>query len=474
MLEKRQIRAGYVADWLRPRRWGALSTVLALAAGLGLRLWMLKQLFQAIGDSLIYGEIARNLLEHGVYGRTGPHGPEPTLIRLPGYPLLLAGCFRLFGMENYWAVLLLQIALELAGCLLLADFARRIAPARLAGRAFQWTLWIAALCPFTASYCASPMAETPTLFCVALALWALACFYACPRWRFALLITLAVTAATLLRPDGALLGVALLPAVAASLVHNKVRWRRAANMSATCLLLALLPFAAWTLRNWRTLHVLQPLAPRLATDPGEDPHMGWERWVKSWCVDFTSTYDIYWYVPGDVLDASKLPARTFDSAEEKAATLALVADYNQHLELTAELDARFGALADARARQHPLRTHVLLPVGRMMDMWLRPRNENLPLDLDWWNYARHRVETRISWVLVGLNAAYLLLALAGLWFRPRLGWALALYMLLRSGLLLTVEAPEARYTLECYPMLMVLAGIALAALFAGRRQAEIR
>jgi hypothetical protein len=36
------------------------------------------------------------------------------------------------------------------------------------------------------------------------------------------------------------------------------------------------------------------------------------------------------------------------------------------------------------------------------------------------------------------------------------------YFLLRSALLTTVEAPEARYTLECFPMLFVLGGIALA------------
>jgi hypothetical protein len=38
------------------------------------------------------------------------------------------------------------------------------------------------------------------------------------------------------------------------------------------------------------------------------------------------------------------------------------------------------------------------------------------------------------------------------------------YMLLRSALLLTVEAPETRYTLECFPMLFALSGVALSAL----------
>jgi len=55
--------------------------------------------------------------------------------------------------------------------------------------------------------------------------------------------------------------------------------------------------------------------------------------------------------------------------------------------------------------------------------------------------------------------------LAGLCLRPRFwGWMLA-YMALRSCLLMTVEAPEARYTLECFPMLFALGGIAASAAF---------
>ena len=40
-------------------------------------------------------------------------------------------------------------------------------------------------------------------------------------------------------------------------------------------------------------------------------------------------------------------------------------------------------------------------------------------------------------------------------------WALLAYMLLRSALLWTVEAPETRYTLECFPMLFALGGVAI-------------
>jgi hypothetical protein len=186
-------------------------------------------------------------------------------------------------------------------------------------------------------------------------------------------------------------------------------------MATVCVLLALAPFAVWTARNWRVFHVFEPLAPRLATDPGESSNLGWERWVKSWCLDFVSTYEIYWNVPGDKLDVSELPSRAFDSPAQYAETAALAADYNSHgMELTPEIDARFERLAEERIAAHPLRYYVWLPLGRVADMWLRPRVENLNIDLDWWVYAHHHGRRKFSWAYAGLNAVYLLLGIAGL------------------------------------------------------------
>jgi hypothetical protein len=440
-----------------------LAICVPLTAGLLLRLWALKNLYQVIGDSLIYGDIAKNLILHGSYALTGTAGEiYPTLIRLPGYPFLLAACFRIFGMENYFAASCLQITLDLAGCLLLADFVRRIAPAAIARRAALATLWIACLCPFTASYTPTPLAEMPTLFVIALALWSLACFRARPGWRYALLFTFAIVLATLLRPDGALVGVALVPAALLRIPKLLIHPARMARIATVCAVLALAPFALWAVRNWMVFDVFEPLAPRLATDPGEDPHLGWEAWTKTWCLDFVSTYNIYWNVPGDNFDLSQLPARAFDSPAQYAETAALVADYNKTYVISAELDARFARLARERTAAHPWRTHLWMPAGRVADMWLRPRIENLPIDLDWWAYGKHRNETVFSWVWAGLNAFYILAAVAGLCLRPRFWLPMLAYMLLRSALLLTIEAPEARYTLECFPILFVLGGIAIA------------
>jgi len=379
-------------------------------------------------------------------------------------------CFKLFGIDNYFAPVLIQIILELFGCVLLADFAGRVAPASLARGARQTTLWIAALCPFTASYAVAPLAEPLTLFMLALAMWATARSIDQPRWASALWFTFAITYVSLLRPDGALAAIALVP----PLVYGS--WPRNRNgemplrglalrlirMAVVCTLVALAPFAAWTWRNWKVFHVFQPLAPRLATDPGEDPHKGWELWVKTWCLDWVSTYEIYWNVPGDTLEISRLPNRAFDSAAQYAETAQVAADYNNHnFEMTRDFDARFERLAQQRIAVDPLRYYVWLPLGRVADMWLRPRVENLNVDRDWWVYSRHRAETRFSWGYAGLNVLYLTLAAIGIVLRPRLWKAMLAYILLRSALLLTVEAPETRYTIECFPMLFVLAGIGL-------------
>jgi multisubunit Na+/H+ antiporter MnhB subunit len=447
----------------------ALPVMPALAAGALLRVWMLKKFPQVEGDSLLYGGVAKNLLLHGRYAITDGNGVlHETLLRLPGYPLFLAACFRLFGVDNYNAVAYVQIGMELLGCLLLADFARRIAPPAHQSGAAQATLWLSALCPFTASYAAAPLTETPTLFAIALALWAVGRFHARPGWPSALAFTFAVSFAALLRPDGALVGVALAPAMVVglrreSLEKNTSRAHvpRLLRMAVVCVLLALVPFAAWTARNWRVFHVFEPLAPRYANDPDEALRPGWQRWVKTWCLDFTSTYDIYWNVPDGPFDLSKLPKRAFDSPAQYAATAALAAEYKANgQDLTPEMDARFARLAEERIAAHSLRYYLWLPLGRLGDMWLRPRVENLPIDMDWWVYAHHDEETRFSWEYAVLNAVYLLLGLAGLCMRPRYWpWMLA-YMVLRSGLLMTVEAPETRYTLECFPMLFVLGGIA--------------
>ena len=451
-------------------RW-RVGAGLALACGAALRLWMMKAIPQVEGDTLLYGNLARNLLLHGRFAFADGSGVlHETLIRLPGYPLFLAACFRLFGVGNYNAVILVQISMELAGCSLLARFAARVAGERMGRAAAQATLWLAALCPFTASYTAAPLTETATLFAIALALWAMSRFHARPAWASALAFAFALSFAAMLRPDGALVGVALVPGLLLGLKGSWVPKKHLVRVGAVCALLAALPFAVWAARNWRVFHVFQPLAPRYANDPDEVVNPGFQRWIKTWCLDFVSTYEIYWNVSDGPFDVSKLPARAFDTPAQKAETEALAAAYeNNGEDLSPAIDAGFVRLAEERVKADPLRFYLWLPLGRMADMWLRPRVENLNIDLDWWVYAHHHNETIFSWSYAALNALYLLLAVVGLCLRPRYWQWILLYLVLRSALLTTLEGPEARYTLECFPMLFVLGGVGIARMLRKRQ-----
>lgn len=437
-----------------PRHWWA--ALLALAAGAALRLWFIHAYPEILGDPLIYGSIAKNWMLHGVYGTTTSGILRPTLIRLPGYPLFLMACFKLFGMEHYHAVMFAQTAIDLATCLILAAFTRRIWNRKAA----WWALWLAALCPFTANYAAVPLTETLEIFSITVALYALARFLETPRWRWAIVEALAWSYAALLRPDGALIAVALCPAM---VWYGRKRWGAAhlTKFAATAALLSMLPFIPWTVRNWHTFHVFQPLAPRSATDPGEDTFPGFDRWAKTVCVDLTCTWEIYWNANSDVIDINHVPSRALDSPAQYQQTKQLLDDYNQITTITPSIDARFAALAAERIHDHPILYYVGLPLARLADMWLRPRTELLWIELRWWQYDIHPAETVFAWSYAAFNLLYLIAALFGLRKWPLLSGAMLVFVLMRCALLATIAAPEPRYTLECYPMISALAAIAL-------------
>ena len=484
-------------SWLGARVAGAL------VGGLVLRLWMMQAFPQVGGDALIYGNIAKNILFHGQFALSDGSGVvHSTLIRLPGYPIFLAACFRVFGSDRYTAVAYLQIALELGACLLLADFVRRITSTR----AGLNTLWLATMCPFTAVYSSAPLTESLTFDMICLALWSLQRHQSrhkpdpeeesgCPTlatpflsgvpndrswslgwlwlgWVSLPLFTAAISYAAMLRPDGALLAIALWPALLFAR-SRKIPISRALRRAILCGILSILPFGFWTARNWQVFHVFEPLAPRYANDPGEDPHLGWQHWVKTWCIDFTCTSEIYWNVPDSQISVDDLPNTApnpaFDSPQQRQETSDLISEYNRNQDLTPALNARFEALARQRVAEHPFRTHLLLPLGRLADMLFRPRVENLTIDLHWWEYNQHYAETRFSWAYAGVNLLFLLLGLAGFLFRTRFWQYMAAYFILRSMLLLTIEAPETRYTLEFFPFLFALGGITLWRIFRRRK-----
>ena len=445
--------------------WGA-----ALVAGMILRLLFLHIHPRFAGDALTYGDIAHNMIAHYIFGFTEER-IRPTLIRLPGYPLFLAACFRVFGNANYLAVLWVQMAIDLASCVLLGGLAWRL----MGRRAGLITVWLAALCPFTANYSVAAITETFSIFCVVLGFFSLERWDA--RWRagqrglgWAVVTGGALSYAVLLRPDQGLLAAAIVPVML--WVGLKCGRQTLVNRllpAAVASLVVLLTLLVWTGRNWRTFHVIQPLAPRYANDPGEVVPYGFQRWYRTWAIDYKSTYDVYWNYDGNLLNLADLPPRAFDNAEQLAQTRTLYAQYNDETSATPAFDKAFAQIAEERIANHPLRYYVVMPVARELDMWLRPRTELMKMPIDWWAIRLHpkRSVVEIAYGLV--NAAYLGLAIAGVFYwrarrwggRGAVAFAMFGFVGLRCLLLLTLDNSEPRYTLECFPIVILLAAFTL-------------
>jgi len=461
-------------------------------AALALRLFFFLNFPAVTDDSSIYANLASNWMQHGVYGqmRSGQTEKQivPTDTRLPGYPAFLAGIFWLFGAGNFKAVMLTQILVDLATCLIVADLTRRTVSERAARIAFV----LAALCPFLANYASAVLTETLEIFFTALALDCAAAALnrmdvaraearaevraesraksdALDRTYRKLWAATgaAIAACILLRPDGGILLAAIASYLAILAWRHRTDRKKMADILVAGIIvvvIALAPLAPWTIRNFRTLHHFQPLAPRYANETNELASRGFNRWVKTWIADYASVEEIYWNVPGDKIDPEKLPSRAIDDPAQRDETLAVIADYNRSQDMTPELDARFGKVAEDRIRAHPGRYYVVLPLLTVADMWLRPRTEILPPDVRWWEFHD---DTKQSVLAVGFGllnltyvAAALLALIPGQARRPSgIRWAglLISFLLLRSAFLGTLENPEPRYTLECYPAIIVLA-----------------
>jgi 4-amino-4-deoxy-L-arabinose transferase-like glycosyltransferase len=441
---------------------------LAGLAGLGLRMFLVWKFPGVVDDSRLYANIAENWLQHGIYGVTNSGVVVPTLSRLPGYPAFLAAVFAVFGVENFRAVLLVQVVFDLLTCFLIADLSRRLLSLRAARAAFL----LAAICPFLANYAATALTETLEIFFTTLALDLAICALQTKDgarsfpFKLWLACGFSIGAGILLRPDGGILlaatGLYLLWLLVRSLRRTSDQNRSNALSIYSGLLVAFgatVLLVPWTLRNLRTLHRFEPLAPRYANDSDELVMTGFNRWVKTWIEDYVSVQEIYWPVPGEDIDFTHLPARACDSIAQRDLTRQLFADYNVDHDMTPELDARFAALAAERIHTAPLRYYVWLPAVRIADMWFRPRTELFPSDPRWWEFNDDHRWLAVSLGFGAINLVYLAMAAAGLARRSEIfaSGLFVLFLVIRSAFLGTLENPEPRYTLECYPVVIILA-----------------
>ncbi|MEP6742154.1 MAG: glycosyltransferase family 39 protein [bacterium] len=332
---------------MRNKRNGMLTFALLLAAALCFRIvvarfWPNDSPF----DGKVYAQIARNVLEQHVYSHATEAPFDPSLIRLPGYPLLLAGIYAVFGHGDNTAVRVAQALIDTASCALIALLAFYWEPdEKLKRRSAIAALALAAACPFSTIYVATILTETPTIFfALAMCLTATLAFQALDQKRAVLwwIATGIVSGlAVLFRPDSGLFAAAIgITLVATTLKRGSStpaparkreflsRFSRASYFGAAFSLAFCLVLVPWTIRNYRVFHLFQPLAPAHAEMPGEFVPRGYLAWLRTWIDDGRYIGPVLWTLDESPIKIDDIPNRAFDSAEEKQRVAALLEKYN--------------------------------------------------------------------------------------------------------------------------------------------------
>jgi hypothetical protein len=465
--------------------------LIALAAGLCLRLFFVLKYPANSGDTVLYEQMATNWLTHHVYAMEVYGKITPVDLRMPGYPAFMAMICAVTGRTGADArlwIMMAQAVVDLLSCVLIAMLAATlflmVSEHNPPTGVFTAALWLAALCPFTANYAAVPLTEVFATFFTAAALLPLCLLLGRVRnngwlfikknWRFAndyryLAGGAALLAGlgTLFRPETPLLLVACWIVLGIVLVsqHEAKRWiRTVAGMGLVCAI----PLVPWAIRNAVTLHEFQLLAPKNSNLPGELVPYGFMSWEKTWLYRFRDVYLVPWKLNDEAINVADIPAGAFDTPEERDRVSAILEPYNNDLTLTPEEDAAFAQLAQERTARHPLRTYLWLPLARAVTMWFTPRIELLPVSgtvfplLQSWQDDKLDQSVTVSLFL--LNFVYIALAICGavrLWrrssaVRPAVA-LLIVFIVLRTAFLTTLETPEPRYVLVCFPALIALA-----------------
>jgi len=475
------------------------KAIFPLLAGVCLRIVLVLKFPAGSGDTVIYEQLATNWLKHGKYAMDIAGQPVPVDLRMPGYPAFLALIYALTGHTGESArleVMLAQVVVDLAGCVVIAALAGLLvslySPQANRGRAFLAGLWLAALCPFTANYVAVPLTESCATLLTGVALVILVMLAAevrgeareWPRrawmsgkgyWRWVALGGFVLGLGTLFRPEAPLLlGTSLV------LLGLWMWWRGETNrFLKTAALMAfacVVPLVPWMVRNAVSLHEFQPLAPKDTMLPGELSPKGFMAWERTWLFRVRDCYLVPWKLNDDEIHLEDIPATAFDTAQERARVAAILDVYNDDLTLTKEEDEAFAQLARERTARHPLRTYVWIPVRRAVRIWFTPRIELLPVSghvfpLGYMS-EEDPVDQRVTILMFFLNILFVGLGIWGGWklWKSRRSRAavvlLVFYMVARTAFLTTLETPEPRYVLECFPAILAMG----AAVFVGLKE----
>jgi len=390
-----------------------------LGVALGLRLLVLGIILAKYPRDWLYtrgmemGLLAKSLLAGD--GLSSPFGGAtgPTAFIAPGYPILVAGIFRLFGVYSFRSViviLLFQVAINLATIWLIMSLADELFDRRTALLAG----WVWA--------CSPPLLWLPTIFwdtsisiCALLGVMSLALrIRRDPSRKLWILMGACCGITGLVNPALIL----VLAAIICWAGWQNTREHRTGMIAAA--IAALIVFSPWPIRNAYAFHAFVPLRTTV----------GFELWMGNH--------------PGSTgyLDESLFP--TFNPQE--------LADYDRMGEIA--YTSHKSQLAETYIRQHPARFAVLT-LRRIFRFWTGTGTQNGSL-----LFVIHAAITSFT----GLAGLFLLLRLRRLsegvlFFIPILLFPLPYY----------ITHAEFRYRLVIDPELVILGSFALVDLFARRQ-----
>ena len=320
-------------------------------------------------DGRVYAQMARNMLEQHVFSHDTQAPYEPSLIRLPGYPLFLASIYSVFGHTNNGAVRIIQALIDTGTCGLIALLAFYWQPDKEKKTTSALAaLALAAICPFTTIYAATILTEVPTMFLMT------AMFVAATLGLKKLLTTedteedkarntkkalvwwvvagLIGGLNVLFRPDSGLfvaavgftlLGAAIWSAAtsrrfkgADKSAHSKKLAARAVLAGTIFSLSFAVILVPWTIRNWRVFHKFQPLSPAHGEMPGEFVPRGYELWLRTWLDDQSYVAPFLWSLDTEPIEIDQVPPYAFDSDSEKLRVATLLEAYNNRRDTEAD------------------------------------------------------------------------------------------------------------------------------------------
>jgi hypothetical protein len=177
---------------------------------------------------------------------------------------------------------------------------------------------------------------------------------------------------------------------------------------------------------------------------------------------FRDAYLFTWRLPTQPIDVKDLPQYAVDSPEEFSRVVSLLDRYNRTPGMTRALDLEFAELARERAKRHPVRTYMWIPIERAAAMWFTPRITLLPYSGKLWplakSYRSNPTDFEVTLGLALLNVLYIVMGLAAAWLcRTNPGVLLIVaFIAVRTAFLTQLQTCEPRYVVVCFPALLAL------------------